>query len=173
MDDKVLASFPSPAGEVAYTWFPHRIVRDTLVQGIRFTTATFMPAEQRAVAELITVKNESPERRRISLGFDIRAGVTVKPGKPWSGGSSAEADNKITASESHGCIIFEAQHSRAVSVQGISPRPARIERGRMLVQDISLNPGEDASVSVSQRDRRARRPRSICTTASRPISRRC
>jgi hypothetical protein len=39
-------------------------------------------------------------------------------------------------------MIFESQHSRAVSVQGISPRPARFERERMLVYEISLNPGE-------------------------------
>jgi hypothetical protein len=142
MNGQVLTSFPPPAGEVAYTWYPHRIVRETVAQGIRFTTETFIPSKQRAAAELITVRNESRERRSISLGFDMRAGVTVKREKPWSSESSAEADNQLTASESHGCLIFAAQHSRAVSVQGISPRPPRIERGRMLVHEISLNPGE-------------------------------
>ncbi len=81
-------------------------------------------------------------RRDISLGFDLRAGVTVKREKPWFINSSAEVDNKLTPSLSHGCVIFEAQHSRAVSVQGVSPRPARIEQGRKLVHEFSLNPGE-------------------------------
>jgi len=141
MNDQVLTSFPPPAGEVAYTWYPHGISRETVAQGIRFTTETFIPSEQRTAAELITVTNVSHDRRSISLGFDLRAGVTVKRERPWPG-RVAEPDNKLTFSESHGCIIFEAQHSRAVSVQGILPRPARMERERMLVQEISLNPGE-------------------------------
>src|SRR5208283_80385 len=68
-------------------------------------------------------------------------GVTVRRGKAWSS-RCAEPDNLLTSSESHGCLIFEARHSPAVSVQGISPHPARIERGRMLVHEVSLNPGE-------------------------------
>ena len=78
LNGQILTSYPPPAGEVAYTWYPHRIVRETVVQGIRFRTQTFLPSRQRAAAELISVKNESQERRHISLGFDLRAGVTVK-----------------------------------------------------------------------------------------------
>ncbi len=142
MNGQVLTSFPPPAGEVAYTWYPHQIVRETVAQGIRFTTETFMPSKQQSAAELITVKNESHERRTLSLGFDMRAGVAVQREKSWLGAASSEGDNKITASDSHGCVIFASQHSQAVSVQGISPLPVRIERGRMLVSEISLNPGE-------------------------------
>jgi hypothetical protein len=40
LNDQILYSHPYPAGEVAFTWYPHRIVRETLVQGIRFTTQT-------------------------------------------------------------------------------------------------------------------------------------
>jgi hypothetical protein len=145
LNGQILTSYPAPAGEVAFTWYPHRIVRETVVQRIRFTTQTFLPSRQRAAAESILVKNESQERRKISLGFDLRAGVTVKREKPWFADSSAEANNKLTPSDSHGCVIFEAQNSRAVSIQGVSPRPARIEQGRMLVHEFSLNPGETRS----------------------------
>jgi hypothetical protein len=142
LNGRILTSYPSPAGEVAYTWYPHRILRETVVEGIRFRTQTYLPAKQRAAAELIEVTNESRERREISLGFDLRAGVTVKREKPWFANSAAEVDNKLTPSESHGCVIFEAQHSRAVSVQGVAPHPARIKQGRMLVYDFALNPRE-------------------------------
>jgi len=142
LNGRILTSYPAPAGEVAYTWFPHRILRETVAEGIRFRTHTFLPAKQRAAAELIELTNESHQRREISLGFDLRAGVTVKREKPWFADSAAEADNKLTSSESHGCVIFEAQHSRAVSIQGVAPHPARIEQGRMLVYDFALNPGE-------------------------------
>jgi hypothetical protein len=142
LNGQILTSYPAPAGEVAFTWYPHRIVRETVVEGIRFKTQTFLPSNQRAIAELIAINNESHERRKISLGFDLRAGVTVKPGKAWFVNSPAEVDNKLTPSEPHGCVIFEADHSRAVSVQGVSPHPARIEKGRMLVHEFSLSPGE-------------------------------
>jgi hypothetical protein len=142
LNGRILTSYSAPAGEVAFTWYPHRIVRETVVEGIRFRTQTFLPSKQRAAAELIAVKNESHERRKISLGFDLRAGMTVRREKPWFVNSPAEVDNKLTPSDSHGCVIFEAQHSRAVSVQGISPRPTRLEQGRMLVHEFSLSPGE-------------------------------
>jgi hypothetical protein len=142
LNGRILTSYPPPAGEVAYTWYPHRTVREMVVEGIRFQTQTFLPSRQRAAAELIEVENEGHERRKISLGFDLRAGVTVKRDKSWVDNFPAEADNKLTPSEPHGCVIFEAQHSRAVSVQGVSPRPTRIEQGRMLVHEFSLNPGE-------------------------------
>ena len=142
MNGRVLTSFPPPAGEVAYTWYPHQIVRETVAEGIRFTTETFIPSKQRIAAELITVKNETPERRTLSLGFDMRAGVTVQREKPWLGPAAAEADNKLTGDASRGCIIFASQHTPAVSVQGISPLPTRIDRGRMLVCEVTLNPGE-------------------------------
>ena len=142
LNGRILTSYPAPAGEVAYTWYPHRILRETVVEGLRFKTETFLPSKQRAAAELITVKNEGHERRKISLGFDLRAGVTVVRGKPWNDCPPAESDNKLTPSESHGCLIFEAQHSPAVSIQGVAPGPVRIEQRRMLVHEFSLNPGE-------------------------------
>jgi len=142
LNGQILYAHPHPAGEVAFTWYPHRIVRETVVRGIRFTTQTFLPSGERACAELITVKNESPERRRLSLGFDLRAAISVKRQKPWYEGFPAEIDNQITPSESHGCVVFESRHSPAVSVQGISPRPTRIEEGRMLLHEITLDPGQ-------------------------------
>ena len=134
-------SYPPPESQVAYTWYPHRVIREARVQGLHFTTQTFMPSMQQAVAESIVVKNESQERREISLGFDLRAGVTMNREKPASADALAEVDNKLT-SEPRGCVVFESQHSRAVSVQGMSPRPDRIEQRRMLVYKFSLNPGE-------------------------------
>ena len=168
LNGRILTSYPPPAGEVAYTWYPHRIVRETLVEGLRFKTETFLPSKQRAVAELIAVKNEGHERRKISLGFDLRAGVTVKRDKPWFVNSSGESDNKLTRSESHGCVIFEAQHSRAVSIQGVSPRPTRIEQGRMLVHEFSLEPGESAELPLPQSHggRQGRNPGRLRSTAS-------
>ena len=135
LDGRILNSYPEGA-TVTYTWYPHRLVRETQVKGLQLTTQTFMPWKQRTVAESIEVTNRSGERRKVSLGFDMRAGVTHT-----SGGNLAEADNKLETSEHRGCIVFEAQHSRAVSVQGISPRAQRVESGRMLIHEFTLEPG--------------------------------
>ena len=137
LDGQILANYPPPAGEVAYTWYPHKILRDTRVAGLLFTTETFMPSKQRVAAQSIVVKNESTEKRNFTLSFNLRAGVSVT--HPWR--VRAETDNRITPDASRGCLIFESRKGQAVSVQGISPRPARIEQGRMLVHELSLGPG--------------------------------
>ena len=142
LNHRILTSYPPPAGPVSYTWYCHRIVRETRVEGLHFATQTFLPSRQRAVVELISVKNETGRRRKFNLGFDLRAGVTMTSGQPWTGRGHAEADNRLTANEARGCLVFEAQHSRAVSVQGIAPSPNRIVGGRMLVQEVDLGPGE-------------------------------
>ena len=90
LNDRILNSYPPPEAQVAYTWYPHRVIREARVQGLHFTTQTFMPSLQRAVAESIAVKNESQERRKISLGFDLRAGVTMNREKPSSADALAE-----------------------------------------------------------------------------------
>ncbi|MEW5977292.1 MAG: hypothetical protein AB1898_15995 [Acidobacteriota bacterium] len=142
LNGRVLNSYPPPAGRVAYTWYPHRVVRETSVQGFRFRTQTYMPSKQRAVGQLLEIRNDSGQQKSLLVGYNLRAGVSVKRDKPWFGAAPAEADNKLTPSTSHGCVIFEARQSRAISIQGVTPRPSYIEQGRMLVYELTLNPGE-------------------------------
>ncbi|HLY62286.1 MAG TPA: hypothetical protein VKV95_16210 [Terriglobia bacterium] len=141
LNGRLLNSYPPPAGRVTYTWYPHRIHRETEVEGLHFTTETFLPSKQRAVAESLKVKNESHEKREVRLGFDLRAGVTVTPG-PWPGAPPAEADNLAAPDEARGCVVFGSQHSSAFSAQGVSPRPQRIEQKRIPIYDFSLGAGE-------------------------------
>ena len=75
LDGQILANYPAPAGDVAYKWYPHKIWRQARAQGLVFTTETFMPSRQRAVAQAIVVKNESGEHRKGTIGLDLRAGV--------------------------------------------------------------------------------------------------
>jgi hypothetical protein len=112
------------------------------VEGLAFTTETFMPSKQRVVAQQIVVKNESGQHRKGTLGLDLRAGVAKMTYKNKWWYRYAELDNRITDDEARGCVVFESQHGQAVSVQGVSPRPDRIEQRRMLVHEFSLAPGE-------------------------------
>ncbi len=141
LNSRILMSYAPPADQVAFQWFPHKIVREADVEGLRFTTEMFMPPKQRAVAESIRVKNLTAERRAFTLGFDLRAAV-AKKAKAWFTNSPGEGDNQITWLPDRGCIVFEAQHSPAVSVQGVKPNASGVAHGRMLVYEVSLRPGE-------------------------------
>lgn len=136
----LMVSAPS-SGETSYTWYPHRIVREAQAEGLSFTTQTFMPSQQRAVAQSIVVRNAGSESRTFTLGFDLRAAVTKKT-DTWFANSPGEADNRITADADRGCIVFEAQHSKAVSVQGFQPRPDGVRDLRLMLFKVTLAPGE-------------------------------
>jgi hypothetical protein len=141
LNGRILLSYSPGGDEVSYRWFPHRFVRETQAAGLKFTTETFMPAKQRAVAQALRVSNLTSESRKVALGFDMRAAVAKKTTQ-WITDSPGEADNFIHWDATRGCLIFEAQHSAAISVQGIFPRPSRVEAGRMLVVETTLGPGE-------------------------------
>jgi hypothetical protein len=141
LNGRLLLSY-SPGGDtIAYQWFPHRFVRESRVDGLKFTTETFMPSRRRAAAQSIRVKNLNNASRTVTLGFDMRAAVSKKT-TAWFVNSPGEADNAIDWIADRGALVFVAQHSPAASVQGISPGPNRLESGRMIVMDVKLGPGE-------------------------------
>ncbi len=142
LNGRMLTSYPPPEARLAYTFYPHCIVRDTSAEGLLFATVTFMPPGRKCAAELITVKNISQDQRKISLGFDLRAGVTVK-NEPWYVGDPAEIDNRLTPNLAEGYIAFESVHTRAISIQGINPPPQAIKQGRVLTYELTLKPGEE------------------------------
>ena len=141
LNGKILLAYSPGGNTLAYQWLPHRFVRETQAEGLKFTSETFMPAKRRAVAQLIRVKNLGTSVRKINLGFDMRAGVANKM-TAWFINSPGEADNTIRWDSGRGALIFAAQHSPAVSVQGIVPNTNRVESGRMLSFDVTLGPGE-------------------------------
>jgi len=141
LNGKILLSY-SPGGDtIAYQWFPHRFVRESQVEGLKFTTETFMPSKRRAAAQSIRITNLGNASRTVTLGFDMRAAVAKKT-TAWFVNSPGEADNSLHWDTQRGALIFQAQHSPAVSVQGISPGPGHLESGRMIVVDVKLGPGE-------------------------------
>jgi len=141
LNGRMLATYPRSEAGIAYTFYPHSFVREAAAQGIQFVTQTFLPPGQRIVAQQISVKNVSRETRKITLGFDLRAGVTCKR-EPWYVGDPAETDNRITPNVPQGYMVFESQHTRAISVQGLTPPPNRVEQERILTYELTLNPGE-------------------------------
>ena len=154
LNGRVLTAYPD-GDQVTYQWFPHQLLRESDVDGLRFTTVAFMPAKLRAVAQSIRVKNLRRATRTIVLGLDMRAGVAKKT-DPWFTNSPGEADNLIQWDAERGCLTFEARHSPAVSVQGLTPKPNRVDAGRMLVVEMTLGPGQTKElhyVNVVEPDR--------------------
>lgn len=145
LNGRILLSYFPGGDEVTYQWYPHRFTRETRADGLRLTTETFMPVKSRSVAQSIRIKNLGSAAREISLGFDMRAAVTKKT-TSWMVNSPGEADNLIHWDGSRGCLVFEAQHSKAVSVQGISPKADRVDSGRMLVLEMTLGPGDTKEI---------------------------
>lgn len=141
LNGQILLSYAPGGDTIAYQWFPHRFVRECQVDGLKFTTETFMPSKRRAAAQLIRVSNLRSASRTITLGFDMRAAVSKKT-TSWMVNSPGEADNLIHWDADRGALIFQAQHSAAVSVQGISSKPNRLESGRMIVIEVTLGPGQ-------------------------------
>ena len=129
------------ADETSYVWYPHRIVRQAHAEGLLFTTTTLMPSKRRAVLQQIVVTNPGTQRRRCTVEFDLRAVVTKKT-EAWFVNSPGEADNRMSASEAQGYILFEAAHSKAASVQGFRPVPDRMRDGRVLTFELTLGPSE-------------------------------
>src|SRR5580692_4227101 len=146
LDGRFLAIAAPPEGNVDYQWFPHCVVRSQTADRLRFTTKLFMPSKRRAVAQSIEIKNLESERRKFTLGFDMRAAVAKKT-KAWFVNSPGEADNKITWDPRRGCLLFEAQHSEIAAAQGFHPAPNRVEHDRMLVFEIELGPQEQTKIN--------------------------
>jgi hypothetical protein len=71
----------------------------------------------------------------------MRADV-IKRTTPWFANSPGEADNALHWDAERGCLIFSAQHSPAVSVQGISPVAKLDESQHRLNLEIELGRGE-------------------------------
>ncbi len=148
VDGRFAAIAAPPEGNVEYQWFPHGVVRRQKIGELEFTTRLFLPSKRRAVMQAIVVKNAGRSSRRVTLGFDMRGGVTKKT-TAWFANSPGEADNKITYHARRGCLRFEAQHSQAVAVQGLRPLPARLEQQRMLTFDLQLAPGEQQQLNFA------------------------
>jgi hypothetical protein len=141
LNDRLLATWKTPDNEITYTWYPHCVVRTQTADGIRFRTKLFMPADRRAVAELIEIENAGSSQRQITLGFDMRSGVTKKT-TPWLNNLPGEGDNTSTWDGENSRLTYQAKHSAAASAQGIFPKAHRIEGGRMLVYHLTLAPAE-------------------------------
>ena len=141
VDGQLLSIAPPPGNHIKYRWLPQRVDREQTVNGLHIRTRTFMPVKQRAVAESIEITNVTSERKRLALGFDMRAAV-IKKTTFWMAGCPGEGGNRQNWDASKSRLTFIAQHSQAASAQGIYPAAQRLFGGHILQYDLELQPGE-------------------------------
>jgi hypothetical protein len=141
LNDRLAAISNDPAQAVTYQWFPHCVVREQTVDGIRIGTRMFLPPEQRAVLEKIEIRNVSGQSATLILGFDMRSAVTEKK-TGWFANLPGEGDNLASWDASRGRLTWTARQSKAACAQGINPPPDSLVGGNVLEYRFALAPGE-------------------------------
>lgn len=141
VNDKFPAISDDPLRAVTFQWFPHCVVREQTVDGVRFRTTMFLPAEQRAVMQKIEIRNMSSESHTLTLGFSMRASVAKKT-TPWFTNLPGEGDNQTSWDATHGRITSTARHSQCTSAQGIHPPAKALIADNLLRYEMTLAPNE-------------------------------
>lgn len=133
--------FPSLNKEIAFTWYPDKIVRETAADGLHFKSTTILPFGRTCVIIKLEIINKTGTSRKIKIKFGAHSTITNNKecGKMYH--PPLEEDNKITVEGSRKVIMFEAAHSRACSVQGLYPAAEFInEYG--IEKEITVNTNE-------------------------------
>ena len=129
---------PLPGGKVAYQWFPHCVLREAEIDGIRISTRAFLPSRRMAVAQSITLENLSRARRSLTLEFILRAHVGKQP---RTGPGPGDADEFMTPLAEKGCVVFRGRDGKTFSVQGLFPLCQRILHRRAPFYALEMAPG--------------------------------
>jgi hypothetical protein len=122
LEDSFPALSGDPASAIAYTWYPHCVVREQAVDSLKFRTTFFLPPDTRAVLQKIEIRNTDSRAREVTIDFDMRAAVTRKSGA-WFVNLPGEGDNRAVWNAAQGRLTFAAQHSAAASPRGFIRRP--------------------------------------------------
>ena len=141
VNDRLLATSGMPDEAVTYTWYPHRVVREQKAEGLIIRSQLFLPSGERAVVQLVEVKNVSGATKRTRIGFDMRA-ATAKKTTAWFTNLPGEGDNQINWDTTGGALTFTSTKSGTSSTQGIEPRPHRLVATRVLEYDLQLAPSQ-------------------------------
>ncbi len=140
MNDRLVSISNEQAQAVTYQWFPHCVVREQTVDGIRFRTTMFLPPNQRAVLQKIEIRNVGAHTADFVIGFSMRSAVTQRS-SAWFAQLPGEADNHVSWNRANGKLTWIAAHSKAANTQGIVPAADALVGGNVLEYNLKLTPG--------------------------------
>ncbi|MEW5978297.1 MAG: hypothetical protein AB1898_21075 [Acidobacteriota bacterium] len=133
---------------IEFVWQPDRIQRRSTYKSFQLTSTTIVPFERQAVLVSLTVKNTSPQRRRLELKLGLNGGVTQSV-KPWDQAySPGELDNEREVDSQRGAVSFRSRHRQAYAIQGAWPRADAVSPAWLLFQ-LDLGPGEQRTITFA------------------------
>ena len=138
--------FPSLGIPVTFTWYPDRIVREADYKGFHFTSVTALALKKMAVMTKVTIENRSGETREIEIGLNVQGHVT-KSTDSWAAFLPPQESNNVARIDrERGAVVFSAQQSCAVSIQGMYPRADSVKKSGFRYA-LNLHPGETQQIS--------------------------
>ncbi|MYH07410.1 MAG: hypothetical protein F4146_02375 [Rhodothermaceae bacterium] len=138
--------FPSLGIPVTFTWYPDRILREASYKGFHYTSVTALALNKMSAVTEITIENRTGETRKIEVGLRIQGRVT-KSTDSWAAFlPPQELNNTARIDHERGAVVFSAQQSRAVSIQGMYPRADSVRKNGFRYV-LNLHPGEKQQIS--------------------------
>ena len=133
--------FPSLGIPVTLTWYPDRIVREATYEGLKFRSVMALAVEKRAAVMQLTIENRSGVEVEIDVGLNVQGRVTQNTSNWAAFLPPEETDNTARIDSERGAVMFSALHSRAISIQGMYPRPDAVRSSGFRFA-LRLAPGE-------------------------------
>jgi hypothetical protein len=138
--------FRSMGAQTTFTWYPDRIVRDSVVRGLHIRSVTALALGRTAAVMHVEIENRDGVSRDLSIGLALQGGV-ARVMRPWNAPHPpSEQDNEVAVDSGRGALVFSARESSAVSVQGTWPA-ADVTGERRVTFRRHLKPGQSFSFS--------------------------
>lgn len=132
--------FKSTGSPVTFVWYPDRIEREAVFDGITFRSVTVVLAGKMAAIVRLEVTNSGGDHRDLALKLGIRSGIT-RCGSAWTVPQPpSEADNLATFDPARPVVLFSSRKGGAFSCQGLFGREGTANE-KSLATSVHLPPG--------------------------------
>ena len=64
--------FPSLGVPVTFTWYPDRVVREAMYNGLHYRSVAALAVDKTAAIVDVVVENRSGEAREVEVGFNVQ-----------------------------------------------------------------------------------------------------
>lgn len=114
--------FQSLNKNIAFTWYPDKIIRETDHEGILFKSTTILPFGKTAAIVKLELKNISGRDHEVKIKFGTSSTITKNMNCGHMYHPPKEEDNKAVVETSRSAVIFNSIHTEACSIQGMYPK---------------------------------------------------
>jgi hypothetical protein len=141
--------FKSTGSPITFIWYPDRIERLGMLEGITFRSVTIVPVGKMAAIVSLDLTNTTGEQRDLVLKFGMRSGITRSTTAWTVPQPPTESDNLATVDPVRPMVLFSSQKGGAFSCQGIAQEEGTVTP-RSIATRVHLAPGARATVNFVQ-----------------------